>query len=340
MENEKKRNRYADIVKGFLILIVVFRHIFQVAANDSGVDYVCNLMAVVEMPLFFSVSGYFGMPSIFQQQEIQVGNKVKKITRTYIIPFISYYLLFGVYFSNNINIVTDILRLVFDITLSLWYLFAVWMLNIFLILGICVANRFRKCSNNIKYMIMTTVFGFLLLILMLVGLKVGMSFLGIKLIIYYSIFYYMGYLFKCYQEKMLSFFWIKKELIVFVCSSLYICGAYRFKVMDVSDTILNVAIRAVLAIVAIIACLNYFYIIYKNNSCRMIETIGVNTLEIYYVHSFLLRILNIKPAEHLMSVAGITNTVILCVFVFVNCFIIVMIIKENKYLTYICFGKK
>ena len=72
MVNEKRRNKYLDVVKGVLILIVVFRHIFQIAANNSDTDYLCNLMAVVEMPLFMAISGYFSLPRLFDKSALVI----------------------------------------------------------------------------------------------------------------------------------------------------------------------------------------------------------------------------------------------------------------------------
>ncbi len=339
MMNSITRNRYLDIVKGILILIVTFRHVFQIAADNSNTDYLCNLMASVEMPLFIAISGYFSLPKLFDSAEgWSPLNKFKRICFSYLLPFFSYFIIFRLFFYSRYEGIKSLVSWVYNITESLWYLFAIWVLNLFSIVSFLITKNIASKTTKVLFFVLSyfaLICGFLV-----VGLVMGIYFLGCKLIVYYSAYYLLGYLFLNFQDCIFSIFHRFKEPFVFVCAFIYFIGAYKIKVMVVPDTFVFIILRVILALTGIVAILSLSYNLYKTDKCKFLEIIGINSLEIYYVHSFLLNSLHVDKAEALMSTKGLVNSGVLSVYILVLCIAIIFIIKSNTVLSFVLFGKK
>lgn len=339
MENVQKRNSYLDVVKGILILIVVFRHIFQIAAANSDTDYLCNLMAVVEMPLFMTISGYFSLPRLFGKfDDYKIINKIKKISIGYLIPFFSYFFVFKLFFYNNYESFTSIKIWIYNITESLWYLFAIWILNIFAIISFWIAKKFY--NNYLRIIIFIAVYFVCLCAYLVLGVYKGFDFLGCKLVLYYSMYYLLGYLFLNFQNYLLALFKRYKEIVVFLCMFIYFIGSFKIKVLIIPDTPMFVILRSSLALAGILTILYLSYILYKEFKCKTIEKIGINTLEIYYVHSFLLNSLDIAKATTLMSLGGLINASVLTLYIMGISTTVIFIVKHNSALSFLLFGKK
>ena len=323
----KKRNTFIDVVKGTLILIVVMRHVFQIVALDSDVDYLCNLMAIFEMPFFILLSGYFSLPLMSNNAKFNISKKIKKISCGYLIPYFSYFVVFRLFFYCQFSDFSSLAKWIFNISESLWYLLAIWILNIFsLIAYILVKN---KRNNTFKFVLFTLFYFGLNIVFLLIGIFVGIDFLGCKLVLYYSGFYFLGYLLHNYENYFFRIYNKFGQIIVFISVSVYFILGYKFKVMAAPDYALNICIRFILAICGIITFTYIVQILYKNIKCTILRKIGLFTLEIYYVHSFLLNSIEINKSLHLMTITGLKNTLIMSVYIGLFCFLIINIVKNN-----------
>lgn len=339
IEKNKKRNAFLDMLKGILILIVVFRHIFQIASRNSDIDYLCNLMAIIEMPLFIAISGYFCLPELnCDLTDFSVINKLKKITISYIIPFFSFYIIFRLFFYRQYNGLESIYRIFFNISQSLWYLFAIWMLNVFSTIAYVISRKVksRKMPRFVMFCILYFVF---VGILLFAGIIVNINFLGCKLIVYYSVFYIAGYMFMNYQSLILLLYKKFDHFVLFISMCIYFIGGFIFKIMSMPDNLVSITIRFILAIAGIVFFINFTYYIFSKEKGNFTKKIGIYTLEIYYVHSFLMNALNINKALTLFSMDGIINTIILTLFVGIFCPLIIVIVRQSKIANLIVFGK-
>lgn len=339
MEKTKERNNYLDMLKGVLILIVVFRHIFQIAAQNSDADYLCNLMAIIEMPLFIAISGYFCLPKLnYYNTEFKIINKIKKITKAYIIPFLSFYVIFRLFFYQQYNGMKSIYSIFFNISQSLWYLIAIWMLNVFSIIAYVIASRIKNLLA-FRIMLFCVIYFALVGLLLFMGIVININFLGCKLIVYYSMYYIIGYLFMNFQSQILFIYNKFDNILLFSAMCIYFFGGYIFKIMAMPDNMMSIAIRFILALAGIIFFLNFTYSIYIKGKLKLLEKIGIFTLEIYYVHSFLMNALDINKAVVLFSLDGIINSIILTLFVAILCPMIILIIRQSNLANLIIFGK-
>ena len=55
---EKKRDTYADFLRGIAILLVVLGHTMAGATNNSQSSFLFNIVWSLQMPMFFLISGY------------------------------------------------------------------------------------------------------------------------------------------------------------------------------------------------------------------------------------------------------------------------------------------
>lgn len=166
-ENEKINN-----IRAIAILMVVFGHSIIIYSNNWNLyttsqeapilNFIKELINLIQMPLFFSVSGYLFYYSMKKIRFIELF--VKKIRRL-IVPyiFIALFWLFPIryilkwtgYMNKSI---VDIF--IFDIFLGkdnghLWYLQVLFIIFIFGFLFITIMN---KCITNVKFRNMCFIF--------------------------------------------------------------------------------------------------------------------------------------------------------------------------------------
>lgn len=337
-ENIKKRNAYIDYLKGILILIVVFRHIFQVSALDSDTNYLCNLIIIFEMPLFIMISGYFALNKI-KDNNIDLKKKIKKNTIAYLLPFFSYFVIFRLIYSNYYNGLNSLKDIFYNISLSLWYLYVIWFFSIISSFSYKICEIIK--NEHIKTIVFIISFFLFIGIYLLNAIFVNINFLGCKLIVLYSLFYLIGIIFKNYEENILQFYKKYKNIILGFSIAIFFIGGKFIKVLCIEDNIYGLVIRWFLGIAASIVIMELIYKIYnKKIKKEVILKIGRNTLEVYYVHTMLMNILDVEKANNLFSYQGISNVLIETLFISITCLLIINIIKLSNYANFIVFGKK
>lgn len=345
---EKLRDKTLDSIKGITILIVVLRHVIQGGASDSSTVLIGNMMMAIEMPMFIILSGYFGCRNYRNEffSVRQFKDKLIKITYSYMIPFLSFFFIFKViilheYTGSLLNLISQLTN---DITISLWFLFVIWILGIIATISFFVNGFLFKNSNNeyLRLVIYIGIYALLLFPWAICALKKSTTFLGAKYVLYYSIFYIIGYLIKCFRNEIsdcLSFQKIK-EISYAISLILFAIITCNFTLLNLQDNLLGTFIRFVAA-----CCGTYMltYICYryeeKINKTKL-SYIGQYTLEIYFVHSLLVRIMNADNNFPLFTVQGFLNSSILMMLLSLFTFIIIVILKSNKITDFIIFGKK
>lgn len=350
---KKNRDELLDSIKGIAIILVVLRHVIQGGSADSDTVLIANIIFAIQMPLFMILSGYFGCKNYrneFYKKE-ELIDKLKRITISYMIPFLSFFFICKVIIQNQYlgGIDSLINQLLNDITISLWYLFVVWVLGIILTVSFFVSTISNKNNNKSDYL--KSIKFVVCYITLLVPIVVIMyfkstSFLGTKLILYYSIFYLIGYLVKCFKIEIKNFLnkvIIKCKLIDImyaVCLFVFAILVYNFTFLNMEDNLLGISIRIISALSGIYI-LTYICYMYKDKlKNTMLAYIGKNTLEIYYVHSLLVRIMDIDNNAPLFTIKGFFNSSILLLMLSLFTYIIIITVKSNKITNFIIFGKR
>lgn len=337
MNEKSTRNIALDCAKGLAIILVCLGHIMQATTSDYYDTKIYNLIYALQMPVFFLISGILSSSKIETSEQLR--KKVCKRACVYLIPFISRIVIFNpIFWKTQSTIWEEICRILISVDSGLWFL---WVL-FFLCVNCDVAVFFTKSiKNRNNRIILESGIYFALLIPWIVELFVfKVNYLGAKLIIYYSVFYFLGRVSKHLSNTRL----IKGKRIrevavaILACIGMYIVSHYRLFI-DV-DSIEIIILRVLSGV-----CLSYVFLnftnIYANQLSKLgFSTLGRYTLEIYYVHGLAYSLLTSEDLPKVYSIQGISTIFASIVITAVITYVVIIFIKSNKMMDFIFFGKK
>jgi fucose 4-O-acetylase-like acetyltransferase len=326
--DKSKHVEHIDILKGIAILLVVMGHVIQ--ANIGVNNTLFNIIYSFHMPLFMALSGYVGYITIDASKLSLLWDGVKKKTRTLFIPFISWYLINYIQNYENMSLYDYMGRLVRHVDYGLWFLYVLYIIYIIVYLSSFIMTKFSV--KNIYLQIFINLSTVALLLIMSLLFKENI--LGVKMVAWYLLFFYIGYYISKYKkiEQILSF---SSNLSFSAALLLFIIFFNFFNPFEC-----NIIIRFLIAVCGIIIAYSFvlnsrinFYI--KKELCY----IGVNTLSIYILSAHLLK----------LEFANLANLNIFPLFIFIL-FVSVIIsyfsifaarfLSTSKLLSFLLFGKK
>lgn len=170
------------------------------------------------------------------------------------------------------------------------------------------------------------------------GLKLGLTFLGIKYVLYYSLFYWLGHMWHYAREVKFSSLTkiadISFTVMTVVC--FYIICTVNLYMTE--DTILGILPRVVASVCGVyLVCYSVMKASATGKVAKIVACVGQNSLEIYFIHCVLVRSLSSKQVE-IISTDGIITLTIGFVFILAATFGILSIIKKSEKLYGLLFG--
>ena len=347
----KQRVYYLDFLKIVAMLMVVLSHcLMEYKPNDFYSSVGFNAIWLLQMPLFMFISGYLqnnkSKDGSFKDLLKYIGKKFL----VYIIPFITFTFLSVWQLSNNPTFVSYFKILwnhtkdmVFNIDKSLWFCFVIFIFTLqFAIakfISIKLQNKInKKHVDTISFAIQYILF---ILIVAVIGYKVGFNFLGAKYIVYYSVFYYFGYIYKeLFENKILKNLSAKKQFVIewtifgvsTVIFLIIICvfkNIYTFDDFNIKEA----SIRLIGSFAGML--LSYLFAKLIVSKVKMKFTLGKLSLEFYFIHILLIRMIKIP----------ITSSVELTIFlsfliITLLTLVISLLVNIIPYVHYIIFGSK
>lgn len=337
-EKNLKRNKILDCYKGVLIILVIIRHALQYSTTDEG-GIISNFIWAVQMPGFMLVSGFFAYRS---KEAYSVLSVVHKSLYRYLLPFLSWFVLITVFLLGeyNRNVFVGLKNLTACVDNGLWFLWCIFVFSIFIIPINIMINNISSKRLVISYsFIFCYILAYYSICLFILKYK-GSGFLGVKFLIYYSLFYGIGFLIRAYKNFFVKFISKNKSLLFTVCLVVFSAIIYNIDLYKADDTILNVFIRFVAGI-----CGNFIIIGIIARYKELLEKwkldfIGKYTLEIYVVSSYLSNMMVRARADSFFSAIGFLTFLISIVLTTVATIIIIVTIKLAPTLNFIMFGKK
>lgn len=335
---QKTRNIELDCMKGVLILFVVFRHVLQCASSDTG-GIIGNIIWAIQMPGFMIISGYLA----YKGQDISKSTFFKSLLKNayrYALPFFSWFVLVDVILLKEYaGIGEGLKRLVFSVDNGLWFLWVIFVLSEVA----ATLNYFlSKCSSK-KGMVLTIVaIGSIVVGISLTLVNfISLNFLGIKLIVYYALFYFLGYMLRFWKiNGNMVINKVTEEILICVASIVFLLIICNVDLFMVSDTLSGIAVR-------VVAALSGFYLLLKLvKKCLVVLTkckmgyLGRYTLEIYCVHVYISGLMKIDKVNSFYSVNGFLNVAIGMLLVSVLTAIIIVVLKQSMVMNLCLFGKK
>ena len=156
-------------------------------------------------------------------------------------------------------------------------------------------------------------------------------------------FYFCGFLYGKYQDKIHKFKGSKKviELVVAISAIVWMYSLIRINFYSLQDSGINIIIRA---IVSMTGCITIFGLIrdcniIKNSVGKFLEWCGKHSLEIYLTHYLVLNLVSLSNKYAFNTIEAITVVLINYVITIMLCLIIIFMINKNMCLKKILFGK-
>lgn len=345
MEKNSDRNITIDVLRGIAILLVVLGHTMTGCTDNSESSFLFNVLWTIQMPLFFLISGYVTKYSRTVATLKDYIEFVGKKTFSYLLPWVVWtFLIRGIIFGEASYL--NIKFIMFNMDTGYWFLFSLW--TIVMIYG---AARFicEKIAGNRSELFQFSIFtlGYLLgmAVLVLIGVKFGLTFLCIKLTLYYMPFYFLGYMFSEFEKRnyinKLSFL---TELIVAIALAVWIGLMLRFNFSAIDDNLTGIMLRIAASLSGSIAvCGLISKSIKKINSLKIwkfLSYAGKKSLEIYLMHYLLLSMVRYEPLPKFASPVGILSVMFNYLLTISLTLAVIIVIKQNRILDLIGFAKK
>lgn len=309
------RLTYIDLLESIAIFFVLLYHSklysTDFLSNNSTINYISYFFTTILstcVPLFFFANGYllFSKPFCLKKH-------IYKIIRIIVLVFI-----WAVLLIISYMLIADTPISIKEITLNILNLDFNWSMNLFWYLGalICIYILFPVLKiafdSNKKIFVFFTVacailtFGFVLVneILSFVGVVshhlISINYPAITMFNpfrgsygYSFVYFCVGGLMYFYRDKILSISKLKRNLFsiigIFIsCICLFLVGIFYSKLQgEMYDVVwygYDTIFTFMNTIFIFILCLNY------NKDHKFIRTISCNTLGIYFIHCFFIRL--------------------------------------------------
>ena len=209
---------------------------------------------------------------------------------------------------------------------------------------ICKEKKIDSVKGLVIY---TAAYGVCMLPYAGIAMMMGISFLGCKFALYYSLFYWLGFAWKTVTNIIAdkpgqTRFQIEKALniIVVVAFIVYFALLSQFNIAEAGEELLEIVIRFVASVCCIFLICKTVYAVYKENSacCKFLSYVGNYTLEIYYIHYLFIGFVG-SIVYPLATPMGMISLVFLYFAVLALCAAGIMLTKSSPYLSFLLFGR-
>ena len=254
-KSKTERNASVDVLRGLAILMVVLGHTMSGCTSNSEDTFLFRAIWSLQMPLFMLISGYvtkFSKPISSGKDLIRL---LKKRSFAYLIPWIVWTVGVRGLLLGESNYM-DIPWLLWHMDSGYWFLFSLWTITVVFSTSQWAASTIHGEHSGIRYLItLATCYGFGAAILLGLGFCQGLSFLFVKLTLYYMPFYFAGYLFGAYQKRIDSVKNSSKwmEGVVAFCCAVWLYLVIRFNFYTAEESVAMILLRMVTSLMGCIA---------------------------------------------------------------------------------------
>ena len=197
----ENRNQFVDIMRGIAMLLVVLGHTMTGCTVDSQKSFLFNIIWSLQMPLFILISGYVTKYSRPISDGKELWKYVKRRTVAYMLPWAVWsFLVRGIIFGENSFL--NVKHLLWNMDSGYWFLATIWTIS--MIFGVASFGAERVSKENLlkKQTVLLGCYVVGMVLLVGIGAILGLSFFAIKLTLYYMPFYYAGFLYGQFDDRM------------------------------------------------------------------------------------------------------------------------------------------
>lgn len=250
----KDRNQFVDIMRGIAMLLVVLGHTMTGCTIDSQKSFLFNIIWSLQMPLFILISGYVTKYSRPISDGKGLWKYVKRRTVAYILPWAVWsFLVRGFIFGQDDFL--NIKHLLWNMDSGYWFLATIWTISMIFGIASFIAERVSKESLLKKQIILLGCYLAGMVLLVGIGAVLGLSFFAIKLTLYYMPFYYAGFLYGQFDDRMKESDTGKKMIdsAVAICFAVWLFVILRISLYEMPDGGFAIILRAATSLAGCIA---------------------------------------------------------------------------------------
>lgn len=296
------------------------------------------------MPLFILISGYVTRYS----KEIKTISELFKFflkrTTAYLLPFAVWsFLIRGLILGQKVFF--DIKYMLWHMDSGYWFLITIWTISMIFGIANFVSSKIKNSILG-KQILLFAVYVCGMALLGIIGYFVGMSFFCIKLTLYYMPFYFLGYLYGQYRDKIfsLSFGKTTVDIIVALCLAIWIFALIRFNIFELSDGGKDIIIRVAVSLSGCIAVCGLLRAVLGEKSIvaylSAVKWAGIHSLEIYLVHYLFLNLIKTESLPMLLSIKGALFVAMNYAVTMIITVMTIKLISQNRALSFCLYGKK
>ena len=336
----ENRNQFVDIMRGIAMLLVVLGHTMTGCTVDSQKSFIFNIIWSLQMPLFILISGYVTKYSRPISNSKGLWKYVKRRTVAYMLPWAVWsFLVRGIIFGEDDFL--NVKHLLWNMDSGYWFLATIWTISMIFGIASFIAERLSK-ENLLKRQIVFLGFYLVGMILLVgIGAILGFSFFAIKLTLYYMPFYYAGFLYGQFDDRMKESEIGKKiiDSVIAICFVVWLFIILRFSLYEMSDGVFAIILRAATSLAGCIAVCGLCKGIFSSKMGGL-AWVGEHSLEVYLTHYLLLSLIKLDEAPILYSPVGLGMVLANYVITVELTVMAIVMINPNAVLRFVLTGKK
>ena len=293
------------------------------------------------MPLFIIISGYVTRYSRPLLNRGELWFFVKKRSLAYLLPWAIWtFLVRGLLFREAGNF--NVKFLLWHMDCGYWFLITIWTISMVFGVADLLSNKIAKEKKSLNIFLHLAFCGVGMVALGAIGYLLGLSFLGIKLTLYYLPIYLIGYLYGQMQDKLMSKSYSKTlvNVTIAVCLGLWLAIINRFDFFGGADTPVMIIFRFFTSIIGCITVIGLFTNILNGGGISALLWVGKHSLEVYLSHYLLLNLFHMEQMPALMSLSGITLMTVNFLATVGLTSLLIIIVQHNPVLNYILYAKQ
>ena len=250
----ENRNQFVDIMRGIAMLLVVLGHTMTGCTVDSQKSFLFNIIWSLQMPLFILISGFVTKYSRPISDGKGLWKYVKRRTVAYMLPWAVWsFLVRGIIFGEDGFL--NVKHLLWNMDSGYWFLATIWTISMIFGIASFIAERVSKENLLKKQTVLLGCYLVGMVLLVGIGAILGLSFFAIKLTLYYMPFYYAGFLYGQFDDRMKESEIGKKiiDSVVAICFVVWLFVILRFPLYEMSDGGFAIILRAATSLAGCIA---------------------------------------------------------------------------------------
>ncbi len=256
-------------------------------------------------------------------------------------PFLTWFLFIdvGLLGKYGRNVVKALSVLMNNVDGGLWFLWVIFVLSI--IAAIC--NYFSTSRRNHISKIGLSLISCIIFFGALLGLvvvKKSTSFLGIKYILYYAVFYGFGWMVRKTENLWKPYIKRFSKVLFFACLVVFLSIVFNYDLYHCEDDLLSILLRCIAGFTgnAVIYCTISRYREFFTK--LKTDKLGLYTLEIYATHMGVNHLMTADNGNGFFTVLGFSNFAISLILTVSFTAIIIVVFKSIPIANYLMYGKR